>query len=168
MFFFTFILFETKIQDLQKQRFVARFSRQCWVAVLKAKEMGTKKINHYFFQWLRSNSSEEDIYQNLIDLEAGWKKLKDLNHKSLVSHVKNDEINVLNWDLRSHHHKQCGFFMIIYYDVFIIATQRMCNNITVKLFQANKHHRTDITKLIIKNFNKIVVRKGVLIFRMGF
>ena len=79
------------MQDLRKQRYVARFSRRCWAAVLKAKEMGRNKINHYFFQWLRSNSSEE-IYQNLIDLEAGRKTLKDLNSKSSVSHVKNGEV----------------------------------------------------------------------------
>jgi len=38
-----------------------------------------------FFQWLRSSTPEEEIYQNLVDLETGRQKLKELNSKPTVS-----------------------------------------------------------------------------------
>ena len=43
-----------------------------------------QNVNTYFVQRLRSNTPEEEIYQNLMDLETGTKKLTDLNKKSEV------------------------------------------------------------------------------------
>ena len=72
-------------QELRKQRYVARFSMRCWNAVLMAEKK--QNVNHYFFQWLRSSTPEEEIYQNLIDLETGKTTLKELNSKLTVSRI---------------------------------------------------------------------------------
>ena len=58
---------------------------RCWNVVLRAEK--NHNVNHYFFQWLRSSTPEEEIYQNLVNLETGRQKLKDLNSKPTVSHI---------------------------------------------------------------------------------
>ena len=58
---------------------------RCWNAVLMAEKK--QNVNHYFFQWLRSSTPEEEIYQNLIDLETGKTTLKELNSKLTVSRI---------------------------------------------------------------------------------
>ena len=58
---------------------------RCWNAVLMAEKK--QNVNHYFFQWLRSSTPEEEIYQNLIDLQTGRQKLTELDSRPTVSRI---------------------------------------------------------------------------------
>ncbi|KAL9976759.1 hypothetical protein ACROYT_G014088 [Oculina patagonica] len=79
-------------QDLHKEEWVVPFSIRCWEVVLQVVEKFN--VNYYFFQWPRTSTPEEVVYNTLMDLIEGRTRLKDINkqttHKSNLKLKKND------------------------------------------------------------------------------
>ena len=75
---------------------MARFSRRCWELLLdiergsissSSTSASSSSINTYFFKWLNASTPEEEIYHNLLALQAGEVLVKNLNRKRKVSYM---------------------------------------------------------------------------------